>query len=96
MSHRKFLVCTENVFSEAGILQNGVPYGSILGITVFLLYVNDLPQSLTEAGYYLHTDDTKIYYQHKDVQKIENVLNSEFLSLCQWFADNELSINFGR
>ena len=42
--------------------------------------------SLSEARSYLHTDDTKIWHQHEDVQK--NILNSEFLSLCQGFTDN--------
>ena len=67
----------------------------ILGPLLFLLYVNDLPQSLLDAGSYLYADDTCIFYQHDDVKKIENVLSKEFLSLCQWFVDNKLSIHFG-
>ena len=31
----------------------------------------------------------------KTIKKIENVLNKEFLSLCQWFIDNKPSIYFG-
>ena len=34
-------------------------------------------------------------YQNKDVEKTEKVLNEEFLSLCEWFIGNKLSINFG-
>ena len=94
LSNRKFLVCIDNVFSEAGTLKYGVPQGSILGPLLFLLYVNDLPQSLSDAGSYLYADDTCIFYQHEDVKKIENVLNKEFSSLCQWFIDNKLSIHF--
>ena len=93
------LIC----FSEAGTLKYGVlqalkygaPQGSILGQHLFLLYVNDLPQSLSDAGYYLYADDTCIFYQHEDVKKIENVLNKEFSSLCQWFIDNKLPIHLG-
>ena len=95
LSNRKFLVCIDNVFSEAGTLKYGVPQGSILGPLLFLLYVNDLPQSLSDAGSYLYADDTCIFYQHEDVKKNNNVLNKEFLSLCQWFIDNKLSIHFG-
>ena len=36
-----------------------------------------------------------IFYQDKDVEKIEKVLNKEFSSLCEWFIDNKLSIHFG-
>ena len=68
LSNRKFLVCID-VFSEAGTLKYGVSQGSILGPLLFLLYVNDLPQSLSDAGSYLHTDDTCIFYQPQDVKK---------------------------
>ena len=91
---QKVLVCID-VFSEARTLKYRVPQVSIVGPLLFLLYVNDLPQSLSDAGSYLYADDTCIFYQHEDVKKIENVLNKEFSSLCQWFIDNKLSIHFG-
>ena len=95
LSNKQFLVCIENVFSEAGTLKYGVPQDSILRLLLFQLHVNDLPQSLSGAGSYLYANDTCIFYQHEDVKKIENVLNKDFLSLCQWFIDNKLSIHFG-
>ena len=49
---------------------NGVPQGSILGRLLFLLHVNDLPESLSDAGSYLYADDTCIFYQHEDVKKM--------------------------
>ena len=91
LSSRNFLVCIDNVFSEAGTFKYGVPQGSILGPLYFLLYVNDLPQSLSDVGSYLYAYDNCIFY----VKKIENVLNKEFSSLCQWFIDSKLSIHFG-
>ena len=71
LSNRKFLVCIDNVFSEAGTLKYGVPQGSILGPLLVLLCVNDLPQSLSDAGSYLYADDTCIFYQHEDVKKLK-------------------------
>ena len=71
VSNRKSWFCIDNVFSDAGTLNYGVPQISILGSFLFLLY--DLPQSLSDKGSYLYADDTCIFYQHEDVKKIGNV-----------------------
>ena len=94
ISNRKFLVRIDHVFSEFGTLKYSVPKSSILGTALFLLYVNDLPQSLSEVGSYLYADDTCIFYQHEDVKEIEYFLNKEFSSLCQWSIDDKLSVLF--
>ena len=79
LSNRKFYICIDNVFSEAVALKYGLPHGSILGSILFLLNVNDLPQSLSEAHSYLYGDGTFIFYKHEeDVKKIEIVLNKKF------------------
>ena len=94
LSNRKFLVCIDDIFSEAATLKYSVPQGSIYGPLLFLLYLNDLPQSLSDAGSYLYANDTCIFYKHEGI-KIENVLNKAFSSLCQWFIGIKLLINFG-
>ena len=70
LSNRKFLVCID-VFSQAGTLKYGVPQDSILGPLLFLLYVNDLPQSLSDAGSYLYADGTCILYQLRTLKKLK-------------------------
>ena len=71
ISNRKFLVCIDNIFPEAGTLKYGELQGSILGSLLFLLHVNDLPQSLSDAGSYLYPDDTCIFYQHEDIKNLK-------------------------
>ena len=33
-------------------------------------------------------------FQHKDVEKIREVLNNDFENFCDWFAGNNLSVFF--
>ena len=89
LSNGKFYVCIDNVLFWGWNFK-----GSILRSLLFLLNVNYLSQSLSEAGFYFYNDRTCIFYQHEDVKKIENVLNKEFSLLCQQLIDSKLSIHF--
>ena len=95
LAERTFFVSLDNTLSEPGRINCGVPQGSILGPLLFLLYINDVPQALSKCTAYLYADDTGISYQHTDITDIENILNTEFASICEWFVDNKLSIHFG-
>ena len=57
--------------------------------------IRDIPQALSNSHTCLCLDDDSISYQHKDVTEIGNVLNKEFVNLCECFVDKNLSIHFG-
>ena len=44
----------------------------------------------------LYANDLCLMFQHEDVEEIENVLNNGFENTCDWFIDNNSSINFGK
>ena len=94
LSNRKFKVHIKNTFSEPGNLLCGVPQGSILGPLLFLLYINDMPQTVN-CELLLYADDTCLIFQHKDITEIETALNKNYSMFCDWFVDNKLSIHFG-
>ena len=43
----------------------------------------------------LYANDTCISFKHKNIANINEKLNEDFNSLCDWFLDNKLSIHFG-
>ena len=95
LTNRSFIVDVDATFSEPAKLVCGVPQGSILGPLLFLIYINDLPQSVKHSDIRLYADDTCISFKHKDINIINEKLNQDFNSLCDWFLDNKLSIHFG-
>ena len=94
LTNRSFIVNVGKEFSSPGKLSCGVPQGSILGPLLFLLYVNDMSQAVNSELLF-YADDTCLIYMGKNIQKIEEQLNSDFTSLCEWFIDNKLSVHFG-
>ena len=81
-------------YSDLGNLSCGVPQGSILGPLIFLLYVNDMARAV-DCDLLLYADDSCLIFRDTDVERIENNLNTNFNSLCNWFVENKLSIHFG-
>ena len=93
LTKRTFYVNIGKDSSSPGELSCGVPQGSILGPLIFLLYVNDMPQSV-DCDLLLYADDSCLVFGDNDVNEIEKQLNRNFNSLCDWFVDNKLSIHF--
>ena len=95
LTNRAFFVSLGTVFLEVGIINHGVPQGPILGSLLFLLYINDILQALSNTHIYPYADDTRLLCQHNDVMGIKNVFNKESSNVCDWFVHNKLSFHFG-
>ena len=52
-----------------------------------------MPQAI-ECDLLLYADDSVLLFTHKNVDIINDQLNRDFNSLCEWFVDNKLSIHF--
>ena len=61
-----------NSFSERGKVLNGVPQGSILGLLLFNIFLNDIFLSLQKYGLANYADDSTLYASDKSVSNIMN------------------------
>ena len=60
MSNRHHFVLLEDQPSALLNVKSGVPQGSILGLLLFLIFVNDLPSCISHSSLLLFADDSKV------------------------------------
>ena len=84
--------------STARTLSCGVPQGSILGPLLFLIYINDLPNSLhlQNAVPRMFADDTNLTLSARTLTELELALAPELNNLSCWLKANKLSLNVAK
>ena len=72
----------------------GVPQGSTLWPLLFLLYINDLPNSSEKLSFRIFADDTNIFFTGSNPNELVFTMNEEIKLVLKYCAINKLSVNF--
>ena len=67
------------------------PTGIRPGPILFIIYTNDLPNSLTHTHAILFADDTTIYANSNYLASLYKQVNDDLNSLHDWIKSNKLS-----
>ena len=70
-----------------------VPQGSILGLLLFLLHINDLQFASDILDTILFADNTNLFYSNKVVNTAFLKVNNKLQKIYEWFISNEVSLN---
>ena len=93
LSDRHQRVVLQGVESDWVPVTSGVPQGSILGPSLFIMYINDLPSRLRYSHCLMFADDVKLF---KRVSSIEDCheLQTDLNSIADWCSEWNMKLNF--
>ena len=93
LSDRNQYVFTNNVKSSLKLIKCGVPQGSILGPTLFSIYINDIVQA-SSFRVRLFADDTALIMSDKSMETLNIKVNNELIKITNWLNNNKLSLDY--
>ena len=93
LTDRSQYVVFDGKVSETRSIECGVPQGSILGPLLFIISVNDICNVSPMLFKILYADDTCVLISGNHLNDLIDRLNTELISLNNWFKANKLSLN---
>ena len=83
LSNRTQRVVVKSCVSNSMPVKAGVPQGSVLGPLLFLVYVNDIADSLLSLTR-LFADDSSLFYSTSSILDLQGIINHDLQILSAW------------
>ena len=87
------MLCKWLSLSDSQPLTCGIPKGTILGLLLFILYINDLLKCLFNSRPRIYADDTHLTFASNDVAYLEKNMNDDLTKITEWLSANKITLN---
>ncbi len=92
---RSHFVRLDDVQSDTLSVISGVPQGSVLGPLLFIVYVNDIPDTISNSHCFLFADDAKLLKVLSSTSDHEE-LQEDLLAINTWCKQWNLKLNYSK
>ena len=96
LDSREQRVYANNNYSPYMTVLQGVPQGSVLGPLFYIVYANDLVNTVKHCKVALYADDTVLYIADKSFDKSVIKMQSDINAISQWCGRNGITANTGK
>ncbi len=92
LSDRKQAVVVDGHMSFLALIISGVPQGTVLGPILFLIFINDIEQCITQSIIRCFADDTRVSISVKCEQDV-SVLQMDLNNVIKWSERNNMALH---
>ena len=90
---RKQNVKIGNTYSAFQVVLSGLPQGSILGLILFNIFINDIYLFMENSELHNFADDNTITSAENTLYELIRKLETESQTAINWFKSNEMIVN---
>ena len=73
-----------------------MPQGSVLGLLLFLISINDLHVAIKHCKFHHFADDTNLLIINKSLKQLKKLLNIDLKNLTKWLNANKILLNVSK
>ena len=96
LTNRSQFIIYDNIQSETHSIKCGVPQGSILGLLLFIIYMNDICNVSELLTPLCMLTIPSVIMSGNDLKSLIKSVNSELCLLNTWLKANKLSLNVNK